>query len=492
MRVVSAATTIGLGVAVFLDWPRWLRGPAPYPPEWQWELVRTPLTRHVLLAVLWGCALLALLAWSDRMRSSPPPARRCFFILSAATLLSIAFQLALLGLSPGGALQTIVSRTINLTRNTFFMTAASTAAGPIWEFLARYDTLLPTLPMHAGTHPPGPTLFYRALIGIFHRFPALTNMVWQGLSWCGLAKDGLPLVAGRSGAEQDAYIAAAVCGTLLLIVCASLTCWAVAALADALTGDRRQSVRIGVLWTLCPAAALFVTELDASIAFLVACSTAAMARAMGNPPARWTPTTWAAIGGALGGATMFFSWGTAPMLAVGAASAVAIGHSQHAAQKRWRLSGIALVAFLALFFLPALSGYNPIAAGLRTVENHGQVTLLRSYTLWLRFNLLDFALFLGPPIVVLGLSRLPGASRALRSGLLPSDPADRFVLVATVGLLLLNASGMIRGETGRLWLPLMPLALVASVASSRVSQPLLLTGALQLGYCLVLRMNWGT
>jgi hypothetical protein len=45
------------------------------------------------------------------------------------------------------------------------------------------------------------------------------------------------------------------------------------------------------------------------------------------------------------------------------------------------------------------------------------------------------------------------------------DPAARFGLALGAGLCVLLLSGVTRGEVGRIWIPLMPLALAATVAA---------------------------
>jgi len=141
---------------------------------------------------------------------------------------------------------------------------------------------------------------------------------------------------------------------------------------------------------------------------------------------------------------------------------------------------VALVCFIA----PVLLGHHPLASARAALAIHReQFTAHRSYPLWLVFDLLDLALFLGVPIFLFGLS-------------LPWTP---FRIAAAGGVLLLVASGLIRGEMGRILVPLMPVLLVASVVSAPSADApegepspssALVLGTLLAVTDLVLRLSW--
>jgi hypothetical protein len=90
-------------------------------------------------------------------------------------------------------------------------------------------------------------------------------------------------------------------------------------------------------------------------------------------------------------------------------------------------------------------------------------TAPRSYALWLLFDPLDLALFLGLPVALTLVLRaaLPGEGGPV---------ATRFRLTLLAGVALLVLSGVTRGEVGRLWIPLMP-ALLASALVTGAEDP---------------------
>jgi hypothetical protein len=82
-------------------------------------------------------------------------------------------------------------------------------------------------------------------------------------------------------------------------------------------------------------------------------------------------------------------------------------------------------------------------------------------------------------------------ARALRAR--GSTAGSRFRLAVLAGLALLVISGSVRGEVGRIWIPIMPLLLVASLAEAPERpgvRDAWLLGALLAVVGLTLRVFW--
>jgi hypothetical protein len=128
--------------------------------------------------------------------------------------------------------------------------------------------------------------------------------------------------------------------------------------------------------------------------------------------------------------------------------------------------------------VPALLGHDVVGAARTALRIHRQdYTAPRSYLLWLPFNLLDTAIFLGLPVAAL-LVRRAG------EGGLPS----RVVLGA---LLLLDVTGTVRGEAGRIWTPLLPFLLLGACPPGwGGAHGALAVGAMQVGLAATLRAAW--
>jgi hypothetical protein len=436
-------------VAVVLDVPPEIRGPAPYPPEWQWSR-RTGAWNDRFAPVGFGAAvLLALIAASSSAwaRQNGRTASRALLI--AGTLSGWGFSLALLGIEPAGALATVAARVMSPSYTSYYTVAVSPVAQDPRAFIKGHAALLPSFhgwANHAATHPPGPVLFYRGLIALCERAPALTGAL--------LAAQGRDPPKPVRPPHTRASKAAALLGGLLLMLAGAAAAWPIASLAGRLAGDPAHGVRAGLLWLLLPGPVLFVPQFDQALTLLVAGAAALLAGAA----AGGRPWFRAAAAGVLGGVAVYLSYGAAPMMVMAALAALAAG--AHDRPSLRRAVAVAAVAGLALL-ATALLGQESMAGARAALRIHREAyTSVRGYALWLGFNLLDLAVFLGVPLAVLGLDRATGALRAAFGG--RADATERFTAAIALGLAVLWLSGTTRGEVGRIWLPLMPLLLVAA------------------------------
>jgi hypothetical protein len=483
-----AAITIIVLLAIATDAVPLLRGPAPYPPEWQWAYREGPPSGRLLLALAAAGGLLGLLALSGSAGARRAPRRAALLLLPAATALGWLFQLGLLDLEPAGAFPTLLARTVSRTHTSYFTVAVSPEARDPVEFLRRHASLLPTFrtaAKHAATHPPGPVLYYRGLLAVCEASPSLTGLLLRFLP-----ENGEPGVPAAPAAR-----AAALLGALLLGLLGAATGLPVAWLAARLAGDTLAGVRAGVLWSLLPGPALFVPQFDQALALPVTLAAALLVSALGAErlPRALLP---AVIAGLVGGIALFVSYGSAAFLLLGGLVALALDR-----RPRWRgllLCGIAAATALGLFAASAILGHEPLRAARTALAIHREVyTRPRSYPLWLLFNPLDLALFLGVPVTLLGLARLRSALGGPHDG--PAGAAPRMTLALAAGLGLLLLSGVTRGEVGRIWMPLMPLLLVSALArpagvdgeaASPGLGPALLLGILLAALCVTLRAHW--
>lgn len=483
-------------MAVPLDLLPLLRGPAPYPPEWQWEYRRLwptglEMPSRMVPPLVAGGALLALLAVSGTAWAGRRPRAASALILAAAGLGGWAYQLGLAGLEPAGALRTLAARTTSRTITSYHAAALLPEARDPVAFLRQHHELLDELrseAKHAATHPPGPVLFYRGLVALCEGSPRLTRWALAALA----DTADRPFRPPNTPAAR----AAALAGGLMLGLLGAATTWPVAALAAGVTGDRLSAVRVGVLWNLLPGPALMTPQFDQAVALPVAGAAALLAGSA------WTarPATPALLAGLCGGLALFVTYGAAAFLLFGAAAALALGADgggpRLAKSAAWAAAGAA-----AVIGFTALLGHHPLRSALSALAIHREVyTAPRSYALWLAFNPLDLAIFLGLPLAILLALRTGRASLALRRHAGGVSPADRFVIAAAAGLALLLLSGVTRGEVGRIWIPLMPLLLVAALAGSRdgekatagpSSREALLLGVLLIPPSIVMRLYWG-
>lgn len=466
-RVAAAAAALAVALMVATDAAPRLRGPAPYPPEWRWELRDVlPDAGRYAWPLAAGAALVALAATT---RGRPRA------VLAAAVPLGVLFALGLLDLEPRGARETLLARVLSRTDTAYYTVAVSPEGRDGRAFLDRHADLLAGMrrsAKHAATHPPGPVLYYRAWIALCERSLPLTRAV---LAVAGASE-------GEGPAARDPHTPASVAGASLgglgvLVLCA-LACIPIAALLRALGMEAPHAARAAALWPLVPGAALMSPQFDQALALPVAGAVALLARA--TLAAGRARIALALAAGAAGFAASFVSYGAVAYVAIGA---VAVGLALARPREWAQAVALAVGAAVVCLGVTVALGHEPLAAARTALAFHREAyTAPRSYTLWLAWNPLDLALFLGAPLAALGLARL--AAR-------PADAAGRFRLAIVAGVGLLLVSGSVRGELGRIGVPLMALLLPAALADRPLpARDATLLGALLAGLAILIRTRW--
>ncbi|HET9314130.1 MAG TPA: hypothetical protein VFQ51_01025 [Vicinamibacteria bacterium] len=475
-RVAAAIATLALLLVVATDAVPLLRGPAPYPPEWQWLLRdEPPAPGSYAWPACCAAALAGLLALSGRRWFVDNPRRGAVTVAAASIFVGTAFQLGLLGMEPQGALRTLLGRVVSRTDTAYYTVAVSEDARDPLAFLDRHAALLldqRKTAKHAATHPPGPVLYYRAWIAACEASPALTRLALSALD---LDPGDGPM---RRAPHTPASIAGALLGGLAVLALCAGACAPIALLLWVLGRDPLDAARIASLWPLVPGAALMSPQIDQALAFPVAGTAALLAIAVTAASVRARDV--AAVGaGTLAFAASFLSYGAATFAAVGAlAVAAALG---------WRrcLPAIAVAAAAAGAWLgvTVVLGHEPLAAVRTALAFHRETyTAPRGYALWLAFNPIDLALFLGAPVVAVGLLRL---RRRL------ADPLARFGAAWLALVAALLVSGTVRGELGRIGVPLMALGLPAALGDRTLGPEDAAAMAVLGGtVCLVMRAAW--
>ena len=392
----------------------------------------------------------------------------------------------------------------------YYGVAISPLASDPVEFLQNHADILPTLlgkMEHVPTRPPGAVLFYRGVLAICDAVPPLTRWLLGTMQRAGLE------VSPHYRGKRASRLATALLSPLLLMLLCSAACWPVAVLARTAGIGPLEATRVGILWSALPGPTLFVPQMDQLLTFLTAMAIALLSVSLARSRHGFKAAALAA--GLFGGLAVFVSYGGAVHVAFGGLIALAFSLDRPAAARSaFPALALGVAAAVAVTALPMLVGHDPIESFRTAMGTHfGEYTLKRSYRLWLVFNLLDLAVFVSIPIALLVIYRLAGALTALRRtgwwG--PRMSVQRAQIATCLLLLLLNASGVVRGEIGRSWMPIMPFLLVAATMGVRHPAPTLGTdgdtpnrlaagptrlealalGILLLAHCWVLRLCWG-
>jgi hypothetical protein len=435
----------------------WLRGPAE--SEWRWDF-RTSTVAHISAP---GAGLALLLVALILLSGAPGVRRRgsawAGALTVAAVALGFAFHIALVDSDGLGRLRTMLRRTLSSSVTAYHTVALNDARDPA-AFLRAHATLASGLPLHASTHPPGPVLYYRAMIGLCERSPSLTAAT---LAVAGVQRHEFsPPLTGPARA-------AALLGVLLLELLGSLVPWPLARLASALGMERLSAARLALLWALLPGPSLMDVRFDQAMALAVATYAVLIVSAVrhASPSLRLSR---AMLAGVAGGVAIFFSYGSAiflvaASLAVLAAALAAEGSAEarRAVLARWALAcGLSAAVGLALAFGgPTLVAGWDVRVMIVSLTKHVAFNRTRSYLAWLAFNPLDLAIFLGVPIALLAAWQTGSRLRRAWKGM-PLRPLDALGVAIVAGALVLTASGLTRGEVGRMWIPLMPFLMLGA------------------------------
>jgi hypothetical protein len=483
---------------VLTDAVPWLRGPKPWPPEWQWPYA--PLSRSqagrigvqvgFLVAYLAVAALLMRLSGRRRVRG----------VLVLAVLFFALWQLIQTWVRDQSLLDTLIFRTYAPVLNGFFLAPAQVAS--VGETLRHYAAAMPDFfSDRALTHPPGLFLFYAVANGLFERLPQFS--AWfapVARSWA------LP---GRDWPQLADFLVVSAFATswvqVILTALAPLSLFGLLRALGSTTAPASGPRRIWgaetepsdfVLWCilalpLISSLSLFFLQWDSVYLTLGLAAWWLAIRAQNRTwqGARLSPgaaVTWFLAGLVL--SVLFWLsfgnvvWGGLIGLHVLWRSGVRWRLDRHPLALSAIAAGLALM--VAAWALPWLLAY--LAWGMRVTEitrvgldlHYEVVTARRDYRLWLWMNPVDFSLWLGPAPLVLGLAGslwLWSRTRSILSGdelpvSCPAPGVDLSLDLAGMAaafwltLIYLDLSGTTRGEVGRLWMFLMPFPVLFGLA----------------------------
>jgi len=435
------------------------RVPFGIPGQWVWRQNQLALQ---LAPAGWAAFALILLVWfvsrPDWWENQRPPARAAMLFL--LILVAFGLQVGLLNatglpwVTPGAVIASPVATT--------YYSVALDVRDPV-TWIASYADQMRALPYHARTHPPGFVLLFIALRRIceaaFPHPPQILTTIAESYR-----------VFGIGPTPTDA--AAAIAGAFLFALIGALSLWPFYLLARRFMSADAALCAV-LLMAAMPALLLFGASSDEVVLTLTILVIYLSYLAYqchserSEESRRSSPLILSALAG-LGlvlAIALFFTLGVLILiawLALWVIIGVARSADRGAAVRRALASiAAAAVGFLAFYLVLYLAlGYHPIAVAREGLFAHRGVTTVeaaRSYWAWLIMDPVELIVFAGLPLVAAAFWSWRGIARDPESARLRA-----FLLAWFIAVVLLDLSGTVRGEVGRIWLFLLwPAALAA-------------------------------
>jgi hypothetical protein len=415
--IAVLAVGIAFGLGVTFHWGHLNGFPQITHREWAWRNLGNLRPAELLLP---PGLLIGFVLW----RAQKGAIKRYWPLLGWLAFANFLLQILGMIASPGG-LQFVERIVTSGLATSYFDDALGIQSLILW--MSRFHEA--DLNLHSSTHPPGPILFFYLFIKIF-----------------GAAK--APLLAG--------------CAVGLV---GSMGVFVIYKFAELWSPERFVRLHAAALYALLPTLTVFFPEFDQAYPILSMLLMLCWVKALSLDRAS---TKEACCAGIVLFVATFFAYN---LLATGVFLAYyALYWLWREAWSRtaWsillRTSAVVLGGCASLYMaLWATTGYNPLASFLHAAHNQTLLaqTVDRPYATFIVFDLYDFALGAGIMALPVLLFRLSN---------LPSDSTLTWIGVASI--LTVDVSGLLRGETARVWLFLQPLIVVpVSVELSRLPWP---------------------
>lgn len=432
-KLIFLAIFIIFNICVIFNVIPYLRGPAPYPPDWQW-----PYLFVNTLSRIWAPIMVFLIIYIYVKRRI----RNDWLFLVISVVLMYVLQFSLLYFQRSGIL-VLIHRIINPDINGYF-TAALAIQDP-FRFITDFNKHVLSLPMHAKGHPPGGVLFFwliiKSISGLF--IPFVEHIVPKH-------NDIRVLWLGLSNQQKTAALVAAICIPFL----SSLTLVPLYYAGKVWHGVKtaRKSIH---LYMLIPSVLLFVPINDVFLPLFAITSFFLLVLGI-----RKKTLPYYYVSGLILTLGIYFSLSLLPLLLFFILCIVFEWFRDDSRCLYDLILPIGLV-ILSIITLPIILYITLRFDSLRMIQVlMSGLPVRRSYGVWVFYNIYDFLVFLGLPVVgviVLGIKHFIGQcrKREFRSN-------DTILISFIIMLVLLDLSGSVRGEVARIWIPYVPFIVLSS------------------------------
>ncbi len=449
------------------------------PKQWMWPYMHRDVFLQSLLKAAWrlalGGAVIGGLSWLVLRRMRPGAVRRATGLSALACWGVFFIWVSLVTATPHGLshVPKIVKSPVWTSYFTLVLWIQEGREPPLGETLQRYAELLPDLPLHTSTHPPGGMLASYGMLRLFQNHPALSAAMGSFYRMIGADPDQLGVE--RLGAQEVALLSLGFLVVLVGQLGVFPLFWIVRrSMRDSLgpageVESERAAWASAAVWALYPALVLMVPAFDLLYpAAALICLYLAM-RGLNDHPAAW--------GAALALAfmtTITFTFTLLlliPMLCLMAwldlsrrAGSLRLKEVMQqarpgsaAGRRLWILISTTVISCIAIdAVLRYVFGIHLLQIFFAAVQNQNELLLPklnRTFRVWVFYNIWDFLLFAGAPLAILAVA---GFARTFREWWNKPPVIVPALAVFPITVLAVDLSHQLSAETSRVWLFLAP------------------------------------
>lgn len=427
--------TLFFCLCVGSDITPYLRGPAPYPPDWRWDYLFVNTYPKIWVPLLVSFLSLYVYKKIDFKKASWFAKNEKFVIL-IIIFLCVLFQFAVLFFNRAG-MGVLVHRIINPDLNGYF--SSSLDIEQVGNFFKNFNGLVLKLDQHAQGHPPFSILFFWIINKFFLSMPFLYEIIEK----INPARGDVFETWNKLLPNEKL---GALFSTILIPFLSALNIFPLYKISKKLYGQK-VALRTAFLYLFIPGVVLFIPINDVFISLFPLFSFWLFITAIDK-----SSRILFIFAGLLFSVGLFFSLSLLPMLLifiVYGVSSMLRGAKKAAGSLLFFVLGL-LVIPIALGFV----GFNSIQVFMTIMSGLPEN---RHYYPWVLYNLYDFFIFLGIGVSVIYMYMLCRTFVNLKKNFKDIDP---IFLGTFIMILMLDLSGSVRGEVGRIWIPFMPFFLL--------------------------------
>ena len=449
------------------------------PKQWTWPYMHRDVFLPSLLKAAWrlasGGILIGGCTWLLLRRLQPGALRRgvglaalfCWGIFFVWTSMVTATPRSL------AHLPKIVKSPVWTSYFTLAQWIQDGRRPPLGETLRRYAGLLPDLPLHTSTHPPGPVVISYGMLRVFQANPALTTAMGNFYQKIGANPEliGVEKFTGEEVTTLSLGFLVFVVGQLGVIP----IFWLVRrAMLDSLgpAGEIQSewtAWTAAALWVHYPALVLMLPAFDLLYPAAALLCLYFTLRGLNDHPAAWgvalavvfmTAITFTFNLLLLVPMLGLMAWLELARRAGSLRPREALKQARPASAGGRRLWILVLVTVITCLLIDAvlryIFGIHLLQIFLAAIQNQNErllPKLNRSFKVWVFYNIWDFLIFAGAPLAVLAVA---GFVRSFREWFRKPAAIVPALAVFPIIVLVTDLSHQLSAETARVWLFLAP------------------------------------